>query len=161
MFDEQQLPVPDLGLVCKGCGYPLGSLLEHRCPECGRSFALADYVPEGLMPPLFAGGEQIKATPEVVELLDRYQIPYQEIRSTLENLGHPGISNLSARPIGVARDDYLWAIDLLRRLRQDEPMPEPPAPQTQTPWNCVACNEENPGNFGVCWNCQQPHGGES
>jgi len=25
--------------------------------------------------------------------------------------------------------------------------------QQSSEWNCQACNEQNPGNFQVCWNC--------
>lgn len=34
-IDLQMLPIPDWGLVCPGCSYPLRGLPEHRCPECG------------------------------------------------------------------------------------------------------------------------------
>lgn len=27
---------------CKACDYPLTNLAEHRCPECGRAFDLAN-----------------------------------------------------------------------------------------------------------------------
>lgn len=47
-----------------------------------------------------------------------------------------------------------------------EPAPTPaPAPPPEpeviytgatTPWHCRACGEENPANFGVCWQCQAP-----
>ena len=42
--DLDQLPIPDWGLHCPQCGYPLRGLPEHRCPECGTRFRMADLV---------------------------------------------------------------------------------------------------------------------
>ena len=42
--DLERLPIPDWGLHCPGCGYPLRGLPEHRCPECGTRFRVADLV---------------------------------------------------------------------------------------------------------------------
>ena len=43
-IDLERLPIPDFGLVCPACGYPLRDLPEHRCPECGTKFAVKDLV---------------------------------------------------------------------------------------------------------------------
>ena len=158
MFDPHALPVPDLGFVCRKCKYPLANLAEHRCPECGRAFTLEEYIPDGPTPLLIAGGEQVRATAGVVELLRTYQIPYVEHTGPFEAM--LGSIRLARRehgpPIGVPRDRYLEAIDLIRRQKLGEPMPEPPAPPTGEDWTCAHCGEINPSNFDVCWNCDTP-----
>ena len=157
MFDPHALPVPDLGFSCRRCGYALANLPEHRCPECGRPFTLEEYIPAGHAPVLIAGGEQVRATPNVIELFRTYQIPYVERPGPFEAvLGPIRLSRREqAAPIGVPRDHYLEAIDLIRRQMLDEPMPEPPtaAPDQATDWACPACAELNPANFEFCWNC--------
>ena len=158
MFDSTQLPVPDLGFRCKTCGYPLARLTEHKCPECGKPFALEDYIPSGRVPMLIAGGEQAIATPDVIELLDRYGIPHVEQTGYMSSLfGNLRLFQTGrAGPICVPRDRYLEAIDLIRRQRFDEPMPQPSAPPSEQPWTCPHCHERNPPRFEVCWHCGKP-----
>jgi predicted RNA-binding Zn-ribbon protein involved in translation (DUF1610 family) len=161
MFDAHALPVPDLGLACRRCGYPLANLEDHRCPECGRAFTLEEYIPSGSAPLLIAGGESVRATDDVVALLKRYQIPYIEHVGPFEAVLTPLRLTRSqiAPPIGVPRDRYLEAIDLIRRLTLGEPMPEPPGPAADpdaADWPCAHCGETNPAHFGICWQCEQP-----
>ena len=156
MFDPDAIPVPDLGLACKQCGYPLAGLPAHRCPECGRPFTLEEYLPRGDCPVLIADGQEVRGTKEIVELLWIYQVPFVEVsdpvRSAFAQIW-PAMTRAPAR-IGVPRDRYFEAIDLIRRQRFDEPMPEPPAAvMRQNDWQCVKCDETNPSNFDVCWNC--------
>ncbi len=58
--DLNALPIPDWGLECPRCRYPLRGLPEHRCPECGHSFRVADIVRSWhrLVPPRYTGGER-------------------------------------------------------------------------------------------------------
>lgn len=152
-FDPDQLPIPDLGLHCPGCGYPLVGLSQHVCPECGEAFALPDLLPEGDMPPLFADGKPVYATPAIRELLTAYQIHYVRIEDHFR-MGF-NESHDANTPIGVDRASYFEAIDLIRRQRFGEPMPEPPPPRVEGgDWACAACGEENPSNFEVCWSCE-------
>jgi len=162
MFDPHVLPVPDLGLVCRRCGYPLAKLTEHRCPECGRAFTLEEYIPSGGAPMLIAGGEPVRATQPVIDLLRQYQIPYIEHLGPFEAvLGSLRLTRQQAAPpIGVPRDRYLEAIDLIRRRTFDEPMPALPSPPTaveaEGEWTCAHCSEANPAHFGLCWQCESP-----
>ena len=57
--DVYQLPIPDWGLSCPHCGYPLKSLPSHRCPECGTELDMASIVPSWarLRDPRFTGRE--------------------------------------------------------------------------------------------------------
>lgn len=57
--DIHQLPIPDWGLQCPGCGYPLRGLPRHRCPECGREFEIAELISPWtrLRDPRFTGAE--------------------------------------------------------------------------------------------------------
>ncbi|MEM8739005.1 MAG: hypothetical protein AAGG38_11095 [Planctomycetota bacterium] len=162
MFDLDQLPVPDLGLSCPACAYPLAGLPQHVCPECGRAFTLEEFVPAGDMPTLYADGQAVLATQEIVTLFEAYQLPFLRLQNNFDAaLGSYSRTILSqpAPPVGVPPGHYLEAIDLIRRLTQGEPMPEPPAPphlDDGRDWICSACREPCPSNFGVCWNCDTP-----
>lgn len=57
--DLEQLPIPRWNLQCRGCGYVLNGLPEHRCPECGRPVIMGELVQTWthLREPVFDGGE--------------------------------------------------------------------------------------------------------
>lgn len=153
-FDPDALPVPDLGLLCRGCGHPLATLPEHRCPECGRTFTVEEYIPPGDFPFLIVEGKEVRPSQEVIALLRQARIPYMEMMPPAEAvLSSMGLR--SKRPHGqltVQRDMYFHAIDLLRRRRLGE-LVETSSEPDRPDWNCPSCNEENPGTFEVCWNC--------
>jgi len=165
MFDPHTLPVPDLGFGCRQCGYPLANLSEHRCPECGRAFTLEEYIPSGQTPLLIAGGEQVRATGQIIELFRTYQIPFVERPGPFEAvLGSLRLTRSEVSPpIAVPRENYLEAIDLIRRHTLGEAMPAAPSgvgrtgdPRKDADWQCEACGEWNPANFEVCWQCDTP-----
>lgn len=58
--DLYQLPIPDWGLHCPSCEYPLRGLPSHRCPECGLVLDMAaiagTWMPR--RPPRFDGSER-------------------------------------------------------------------------------------------------------
>jgi predicted amidophosphoribosyltransferase len=58
-IDLNILPIPDWGLECPRCRYPLVGLPGHRCPECGTTFDMADVVKSWhrLREPRFTGHE--------------------------------------------------------------------------------------------------------
>lgn len=58
-IDLNVLPIPDWGLRCLRCRYPLIGLPSHRCPECGTEFEMADVVKpwHRLRDPSFTGHE--------------------------------------------------------------------------------------------------------
>jgi len=156
MFDPEALPVPDLGLSCKRCGYPLAGASAHRCPECGERFTLDEYVPRGDWPALIAGGEEVRGTRRVIEILWAYQIPFMQLTDPLRSALSAAWPGAPRRPerIAVPRDRFFEAVDLMRRDQLGEPMPEPPARvQRSEDWDCAHCGETNPANFEVCWNC--------
>jgi len=59
-IDLYQLPIPDWGLLCPACRYPLVGLPGHRCPECGTPFDMAQIVKpwHRLRPPRITGDER-------------------------------------------------------------------------------------------------------
>jgi hypothetical protein len=158
-LDPEALPVPDLGLACRRCGYPLAGLSRHECPECGRAFSLQDHLPPGDMPTLVADGELVRATPNVVELLQAYCITFIEDHGPLAVLNHPGMISGESATIGVVRDRYFDAVDLIRRMKLSEPLPPAPELVPQEAWLCGSCYEENPGTFELCWSCGAPYEG--
>lgn len=161
MFDPYRLPLPDLGLKCLDCGYPLAHLTEWRCPECGKAIDLDEHVPDGAFPMLIANGREVRASAEVRELFAAYRLPLVELWDTMRNF--LGVVTDTRRhdgpgpPIAVPRERYLEAVDLIRRWHMDEELPPPPEPAPiDGPWDCSACGEENPETFEVCWNCETP-----
>lgn len=156
-FDPNAYPLADFGLSCKQCGYPLANLTEHVCPECGRAFTLEEYIPDGAMPALFADGQQVRATDELLELFASYDIPHVSMPGpSFAMFGGLSLSRQHNHPpLAVPRERYFEAIDLVRRYKLNEELPPPPEPTPSGPdWRCDACGEENPGSFEVCWNCQ-------
>ena len=151
-FDPEQLPIPDLGLCCLACGYGLAGLPRHRCPECGRAVVIDEHIPRGDFPIVIFDGQELVNTPETVELLRRYRIPYQQIRGVIESTIGLGVAMSARCKIGVIRECYFETIDLLRRQALGQPMPAAP-PLEQADWKCPGCGEENPGTFECCWNC--------
>ncbi len=59
-IDWYQLPIPDWGLTCPTCGYPLRGLPQHRCPECGTDLDMAALIRPWtrLRDPRFTGRER-------------------------------------------------------------------------------------------------------
>lgn len=157
VFDPNQLPMPDLGLTCRECGYPLAYLPGHRCPECGWSFTLDDLVPPGDFPPLYADGAEVRGTAEVLQLLREYQVPFISHLPPTEAVFGLVRTSRVGDPIGVPRERYLEVVDLLRRRRLGEQMPPAPVMTSRgAAWVCPGCGEENPANFQLCWNCERP-----
>jgi hypothetical protein len=77
-FDPYALPVPDVGLLCMNCGYPLGGLPDHRCPECGRRFDIDEHIPSGDFPTVIFNGKGIPLTEEIMGLMRAYRIPFMD-----------------------------------------------------------------------------------
>lgn len=152
-FDPESLPVPDLGLRCRKCGYGLAGLPRHQCPECGQTFTMDEMVPPGDFPIVIFDGNELRGQPEVLNLLRRYRIPFIEVLGPAEAM-YGLVATLQGRSrIAVPRASYFEVIDLLRRQALEEELP-PPEEQTFADWTCPACREDNPGTFGVCWNCE-------
>lgn len=57
--DVHQLPIPDWGLNCPKCRYPLRGLPSHRCPECGNDLDIPSLIGTWtcLRDPRFTGTE--------------------------------------------------------------------------------------------------------
>ena len=91
MFDPDALPMPDLGLRCLGCGYPLAYLTTHVCPECGRAVVMDEHIPDGAFPLLIADGAYVRASADLHELMRAYHIPVVEQLDLL----HPSVAKCS------------------------------------------------------------------
>ena len=78
-------------------------------------------------------------------LLDDASIPCF-IRN--ENGGNPDVAGISFMPtLCVLSDaDFDAAIALLKSNST-------PNSELRADWKCPACQQENPGNFELCWNC--------
>jgi predicted amidophosphoribosyltransferase len=140
-------PVPELGLTCDTCDYPLRGLPGDRCPECGEPFDLAACIPPGAWPSVPAGGSATES-----QLLF-HTLRAEGIPCTLEAVSET-LSTLYGLTRGCAlrvpRAYYLDALHVIRRREATE----------SPPWTCPDCGEEVPGNFEVCWKCQTPRSSE-
>lgn len=203
--DFDRLPVPDFGLGCPNCNYPLAGLPSHRCPECGTAFDVRELIEPWtrLREPSFSGQErpipawglrcgacgaalegatdhhcpeccadcsaQLAAprkawfepdatlskrltVPGVMQLLAEHQIPYIPVQNTTFLEIHLGGGPIGGR-LNVASEfyyDFLYAVDgaLLEITRA--------ADVVDAVWGCATCGESVPGNFEVCWNCDEP-----
>jgi len=120
---------------------------------------MGEFIPEGQYPVVIFNREEVRSSPEIIELLTRMKVPYMEVMrpgDVVYGIGSP--MGKWAR-IAVPRASFFEVIDLLRRMALNEPMPEPPAERLpEQHWTCTACGEENPGNFEVCWNCGESTG---
>jgi predicted amidophosphoribosyltransferase len=58
-IDLDHLPIPDWGVLCPKCRYPLVGLPSHRCPECGTKLDMGEIVKtwHRLRDPRFTGHE--------------------------------------------------------------------------------------------------------
>ena len=156
-----ELPVPDLGLHCRQCSYPLRGLPSHVCPECGTTFDPAALL--GTEPAL-------RVCPVESE------VEYAHVKSVLEARGIPHLLETtdvlgdtlkmrvaSRRTVGrvtVPREYYFDALFWLRRAAEadrsccsDECEQAPAPDQTGSEWACPNCAEAVPAGFDMCWNC--------
>jgi hypothetical protein len=140
-------PVPDLGLICGKCEYPLKGLPGDRCPECGEAFSLTDFVPPE------PWGEVAGAATATEAVLMFSRLRSAGIPCLLEDAkGVQGahaadvmVGGPAHKRLRVRRDYYLDALAAL-----SSPIDEP-----GESWTCPGCSEEVPGNFDICWKCQR------
>jgi hypothetical protein len=151
-FDIDAIPTPDLGLRCMECSYPLGGLMERRCPSCGQVFEYESFVPKGDFPALIADGKEVLLTPEVSDALRRAQIPFVEVLGTAAHLYGTFSAMHNNTRVGVPRSQYFEAVDAVKRLKDG--VSNLPPHDARSEWVCPQCQEENPGTFEICWQCE-------
>lgn len=166
-FTGFEFPVPDFGLLCSTCAYPLRGLTRRVCPECGTEFdparILGDeptlqacLVNSELEHAMAASALQARSVPHVLE-------PPDPLAQTF------GVSLGRRRNVGrvmVPREFYFDALFWLRRGTETEPPPESTQESdadatdanSSPDWDCPQCSESVPGEFDMCWNCCGPRG---
>jgi len=140
-------PVPDLGLTCRNCDYPLRGLAADRCPQCGEAFDLAAFIPAEPWVEVAPG----RSSTELSLIFMRLRaagIPCARLdpNDPLESLFGSRGQAFGRASLRVRHDYYLDALHVLRTG------PDPDA----EPWTCPKCHETVPGNFEICWKCQSP-----
>ncbi len=145
VFTGAELPLPDFSLHCKKCKAPLADASSFHCPQCSRPFAPKRWQPRRTW---------FKVSPRM-----RQDIPQEVIAALLEENYVPYILDQSRDPFGfsttrllVAKEfffDLLWILTQTRSKVQSEIKVEEP-----TTWHCESCQEQNPGHFELCWQCQ-------
>jgi len=159
-FDPAALPMPDLGAICRECGYLLVGLSEHRCPECGWRFTLDDLIPEGDPAMVRIRGCPVPLTPRVREVLGIAELFAPAAIATPYSHGHKTPIELY---LHADRGEYFHVVhelirsgvmELINERHVPTPQPQQTAPQPSGPdWTCTGCGEANPAQFEVCWNC--------
>jgi hypothetical protein len=95
-IDLAQLPIPDWGLTCPRCHYPLRGLPTHRCPECGRRLVIKELVGPWtrLRDPRFTG----------------HELPFPDFGLRCRACGQPlaGAAALACPSCGAAFDPERW-----------------------------------------------------
>ncbi len=156
-FDLYKLPMPDLGLRCISCGYPLAALPSHRCPECGTDVDFEAYIPPGDFPLLIYEGREVLLTAEIGDALRTARIPFIHLMGPAEALyGLYSATHQKSR-VGVPRGLYFDALYALRQRQLG--VTSASGSVVADDWVCAHCREENPGNFELCWHCEAARGG--
>ncbi|MEW6251385.1 MAG: hypothetical protein AB1716_12115 [Planctomycetota bacterium] len=146
------LPIPDWGLVCLECRYPLRGLPTHRCPECGTRFDLETLRAAGEWFTLDAGMCPDLPFTHVLGLLQSEYVPHipQPGRSVGQVYGLQP-QDMPITRVKVATEFYYEVLWLIRGLREQLAASRAAARKT---WRCAHCGEKNPGSFEVCWSCE-------
>lgn len=158
-FDPSTIPMPDLGALCRICGYPLVGLGAHRCPECGWQFSLGDLIPPGEWPIVQLYGQPVPVTQAVCAILNIEGIAFED--NIIHALWGVNVGRTPATWLRVDRSVYFDAVHaLLEALAGRRPVDanesKRDTPLRRKPWPCAVCGERNPGNFELCWQCQTP-----
>jgi hypothetical protein len=140
-------PVPNLDLECRKCAYPLRGLPDDRCPECGETFDLEDFIPPGQWVEA-PGSASLTESILLFSHLRSLGIPclFEDLKGPLGIRGADVLLGNKQVSLRVRRDYYFDAVDAVINAAEG----------SDTPWTCPNCSEKVPGNFDVCWKCQSP-----
>ena len=144
-FSGSQRPLPDFGLFCDKCGWPLAGAPADACPDCGRPFRFQRIIPHGDWVNLgrFISGS---LRPVAKAILYQDEIPYIISGSGLSAI-YTGISPMVEERLLVPREfffDALHAFAVAAEQASAEPASD---------WTCPTCAESVPGGFEICWKC--------
>ncbi len=143
-----ELPIPSAyKLNCRVCKQPLAGATSHVCPYCEQPVVIEDHLPSKQWfqadgPALFG-----HAFPALTARLQYEHVPHFQ----QEKVMFRGIVT-NATELMVAREFYFELMMLMDELQQEL---RSNAGQTDE-WTCTECDEPNPSNFEVCWNCDAP-----
>ena len=146
-FTGLELPFPDFGLACGACESPLAGAERHACPTCGDAFDPLARLPEKDW--FAAESWMIHDMPqpllEMILVAEYIPHTFREFRSPF------GFESLE---MVASREFFFDFLAVVRRERIQMADNRDAARTGQ--WRCGGCDEENPPNFDVCWNCEVP-----
>lgn len=151
-FTGHELPLPDFGLLCHACRYPLAGAARRACPDCG-----APFDPESIRPrrTWFIVDQSLCGDVSLAglePLLATECVPHMRAHGKLLAEIY-GVANIVGSRLLVPAEFYFELLWLLRRsVKEIEQVRQHPG----SPWTCPNCGEEVPHHFNVCWNCEQP-----
>ncbi len=147
-----ELPLPDFGLLCRACQYPLAGAPTRQCPSCN-----AEFDPEAICPTRkwFIIDQEMSgevALAGLEALLAAEYVPYTHARGKQLSEIY-GVKQIIGSRLLVPREFFFEVLWLIRRAAKDI---QHVHQQPGKPWTCPNCGEEVPDHFNVCWNCEQP-----
>ncbi len=152
VYTGHERPLPDFGLSCEHCRYPLAGATQDVCAHCGERFDVHGFRVTGgwvnLVPLLSHFPMHTRANAQGILYQD--QVPFLKDNAMLNttlgiNLG------LGRRGLRVPKEFVFDALAALARA--DEPS------EITEDWQCPACACDVPAGFDVCWNCMESHPG--
>lgn len=144
-FYGTELPIPDFGLECPGCGRDLAGLGAYSCPDCEADVTPALAAPrrEWFLLEKWLCGRF--TAPELEILFGNELVPYMSSDEQTVFEIHLGGGPIGGR-LRVPTEFYYDVLWLLRREHRRAPSENPDR-------TCPSCGEQNPGDFVTCWNC--------
>lgn len=151
-FDGTERPLPDFGLLCPGCRAPLAGAADSTCGVCGAPFDIESWRPQGKWFVLDREVCRDLPIPGVQAMLAGEYLPHVPIHE--KTLGEIyGGQSMTVTRLRVPTEFYFETRWLVQRALRDL---EHVRTAGLAEWTCPGCNEPNPGNFEVCWNCGAP-----
>jgi hypothetical protein len=151
-FTGLELPLPDFGLECEGCGAPLAGAPQRNCPACDRPFDPGTLVPDKkwfVLTPTMHGGLPV---PLIESVFTAEQVPHL-VRQGQNALGMPTVQ------VWAPAEFYFEVRWLLRRMRQQ--IEAGRVKRSEDSWRCPHCGAKNPATFDECWHCRTVAGCDS
>lgn len=149
IFTGLERPLPNFGLCCLRCDWPLAGASRNTCPHCGQFFDPSEAIPPGDWVNIsdFIIPRSIQSMAAGVLYQDG--VPY-----LVDNAGltwvYGGAMPFIPGTLRVPREFFFDALHALTAAA------EQPSASTGPDWTCPACKEPVPAAFDICWSCNTP-----
>jgi len=147
-FTGRERPLPDFGLCCRGCEWPLAGATGNTCPHCFMIFDPSEVIPPGDWINIS------KFIPRSIRSMAAgvlYQdgVPYLVDNADLTWI-YGGNVPFIPGTLRVPREFFFDALHALSAAAEQT------SADAGEDWTCPACRESVPGDFDICWSCNTP-----